>query len=157
MIRSPPIRVKKTYLIPGNQLPARSRALTWSWQLYIFVIVKIRNFEIFKLHADYCRVLANPKRLMILALLAKRELSVSEIAASIDTPLPTVSQHLSLLRSKNVVETRKDGQNVYYRPSDPRLMDACELIRTVLLDGMKRRGEIATETGAEDLIAAIEE
>ena len=114
--------------------------------------MKIRNFEIFELHSEYCRVFSNPKRLMILALLNKREMSVGEIAECIGVPLATVSQHLSVLRTKHVVEARKEGQTVFYRPTDPRLMDACTLIRTVLLDGMKKRGEIALEINADGII-----
>ena len=107
--------------------------------------MKIRNNEIFQLHADFCKMLANPKRLMILALLSKRELSVGELADSMDTAMATVSQHLAALRGKNIVEARKDGQTVYYRTTDPRLIEACIAIRTILLDGMKKRGEIAKE------------
>ena len=90
-------------------------------------------------------MLANPKRLMILALLSKGEMSVGELADGMDTAMATVSQHLARLRNKNIVVARKDGQTVYYRATDPRLMDACVAIRTILLDGMKRRGEMAKE------------
>jgi len=90
-------------------------------------------------------MLANPKRLMILALLSKGEMSVGELADGMDTAMATVSQHLARLRGRNIVEARKDGQTVYYRATDPRLMDACVAIRTILLDGMKRRGEMAKE------------
>ena len=107
--------------------------------------MKVRNQELFRLHADFCKMLSNPKRLMILAVLSQGEMSVGEIADSIGTALPTVSQHLTVLRSKYVVAARKEGQTVYYRATDPRLMDASVLIRSVLLDGMKRRGEIARE------------
>ena len=107
--------------------------------------MEIWNYEIFQLHADYCKMLANPKRLMILALLSRKEMSVGDIADRLDTPLPTTSQHLTALRHKHIVEARKEGQTVYYSITDPRLMEACILIRSVLLDGMKKRGEIARE------------
>jgi len=107
--------------------------------------MKIRNQELFQLHADYCKMLANPKRLMILTLLSMEEMSVGEIANSIDTALATVSQHLTVLRNRHIVVARKEGQTVYYSVTDPRLMDASILIRSVLLDGMKRRGEIARQ------------
>ena len=42
--------------------------------------------DIFELHADLCKTLSNPKRLMILALLAKKEMSVGEIAEVIAVP-----------------------------------------------------------------------
>ena len=105
--------------------------------------MKIRNPEIFHLHAEFCKNLANPKRLMIMALLSHGEMSVGELAEAIGAALPTVSQHLTVLRNKHMVASRKEGQNVYYRGTDPRLMEACILIRTVLLDGMRTRGEIA--------------
>lgn len=95
------------------------------------------------MHADFCRVLSNSKRLMILDCLKKGEMSVGELAESIGAPLSTVSQHLSVLRDKHIVESRKDGQTVYYRPTDLRLMGACDVIRTVLIDGLKKRGEFA--------------
>lgn len=114
--------------------------------------MKIRNYEIFKLHAEYCRTLANPKRLMMLALLNRREMSVGQIAEAIGVPLATASQHLSVLRNKHVVEARKEGQTVYYQPADPRLLEACSMIRTVLLDGMKSRGEIALEIEADGIL-----
>jgi ArsR family transcriptional regulator len=107
--------------------------------------MKIRNEEIFNLHADFCKMLANPKRLMILALLSRKEMSVGELAESMDTAMATVSQHLTALRGKHIVEARKEGQTVYYHSTDPRLIEACTAIRTILLDGMKRRGEIAKE------------
>ena len=90
-------------------------------------------------------MLSSPKRLMILFLLSKKEMSVGELAESMDTALATVSQHLTPLRNKQIVTTRKEGQTVYYKITDPRLIDACALIRVILLDGMKKRGEIAKE------------
>ena len=72
-------------------------------------------------------------------------MSVGEIAECIGIPLASVSQHLGALRSKHVVKARKQGQMVFYQPTDPRLIEACRLIRTILLDGMKERGEIAQD------------
>lgn len=99
--------------------------------------------NIFQLHADFCKVIAEPKRLKIIALLAEQEMSVSEIAAVLDTSSSNVSQHLRVLRARNVVQTRKDGQTVYYRLMDPRIPKVCAEIRSILLDGMNKRGEIA--------------
>ena len=114
--------------------------------------MKVRNPEIFRLHAEFCKNLANPKRLMIMAILAHGEMSVGELAECIDTALPTASQHLTILKNKHMVASRKEGQTVYYRATDPRLMEACTLIRTVLLDGMKRRGEIANEVDPDGIM-----
>ena len=104
--------------------------------------------RIFQLHAEFCRMLAHPKRLMIIALVNQRPMSVGEIAEAIDTPLPTVSQHLRALRNKHMVAARKEGQTVFYRSTDPRILEACTLIRQVLLDNLKARGEMGRELEA---------
>ena len=114
--------------------------------------MEVRNKELFQIHAEYCRVLANPKRLMILACLDKREMSVGELAETIGAPLSTVSQHLNVLKNKHLVVSRKEGQTVYYRHTDARIMDACRLIRIVLIDGMKMRGEIAHEIDPNEVM-----
>jgi len=111
--------------------------------------------DIFELHADLCKTLSNPKRLMILALLAKKEMSVGEIAEVIAVPLSNVSQHLSLLKAQSLVQTRKDGQTVHYRLADRRIIQACTLIRSVLLDKMKERGQIAQEIDPRYVVATV--
>ncbi len=114
--------------------------------------MKIRNLEIFEIHASYCRVLANPMRLAILACLDKRELSVGELAEILKAPLSTVSRHLGALRGKHLVLARKEGHKVFYSPTDRRIVEACALIRMVLIDGMKKRGEIAMEIKPDEII-----
>jgi ArsR family transcriptional regulator len=101
--------------------------------------------EIFSMHADFCRIMGNAKRLMILSMLAEGELSVGEIASGIDVPMTNASQHLSALKSANIVQSRKKGQLVLYQLTDPRITDACDLIRSVLLSFMKKSGSIASE------------
>ena len=117
-----------------------------------YAIMEIQNTEIFKLHAEFCSTLANPTRLMILALLAKREMSVGEMAEVIGVRMANISQNLAALRSKNIVQPRKDGQMVYYSLVDPRLMEACLLIRTVLLENLKKRGLVAQDFDPEHVV-----
>ena len=111
--------------------------------------------DIFELHADLCKTLSSPKRLMILALLAKKEMSVGEIAEVISVPLSNVSQHLSLLKAQSLVQTRKNGQSVYYSLSDRRIIQACTLIRSVLLDKMKERGQVAKKIDPRYVVTAV--
>ena len=114
--------------------------------------VKILNQEIFQLHADICKTLANAKRLKIMALLARGEHSVTALAEAIEVPLANISQHLRVLKSKNLVSSRQDGQTVYYNLVDRRIVDACDLIRAVLLDELKRKGAIAKEISLDNLV-----
>jgi ArsR family transcriptional regulator, virulence genes transcriptional regulator len=114
----------------------------------------VKKTDIFELHADVCRTLANPKRLRVLALLAKAEMSVGELANVLEVPLSNVSQHLALLKAQGLVTARKAGQSVHYSLADRRIIQACTLIRSVLLDRMKERGQIAEKTDPRYVVVA---
>jgi DNA-binding transcriptional ArsR family regulator len=103
----------------------------------------VKDREVYELHAEFCKMIASPRRLMIVELLAKKELSVSEIAQALEVPHSNVSQHLRVMRSRHIVATRKDGQTVYYRLTNARLPKVCAEIRSILLDGMEMRGKKA--------------
>jgi DNA-binding transcriptional ArsR family regulator len=105
--------------------------------------MKFHDARIFELHADFCKILSSAKRLMIIELLADGELSVSAIAQALHVQHSNVSQHLTVLRSRNVVETRKEGQTVYYRLTNAKLPRVCAEIRRILLEGMAKRGSKA--------------
>jgi DNA-binding transcriptional ArsR family regulator len=64
------------------------------------------------------RALANPNRLMILCVLSNGEMSVGALNDRVDLSQSALSQHLSVLRRDELVETRRDRQNVYYRLAD---------------------------------------
>jgi len=103
----------------------------------------VKRTDIFELHADVCKTIAHATRLKILALLGRREMSVGELARIIGISLPNASQHLALLKAAGLVRSRKDAQSVRYSLADRRIIQACTLIRSVLLDGMRTRGLIA--------------
>src|SRR4030042_5683304 len=87
------------------------------------------NKRIFELHASICGTLAHPKRLEILNLLRLGELSVGEMARQMGVSLANASQHLAVLRDKRVVVTRREGVNIYYQISNPKIVQACALMR----------------------------
>jgi DNA-binding transcriptional ArsR family regulator len=116
---------------------------------------EIEKPDIFELHARFCKSLSNPKRLIILAALAKGEKSVGYLAEAIGVTLANISQHLTVLRSHNIVKSRKEGRTVYYSITDARLVDACNLIRAVLIDGMKRQGMIASGMDMSNLMTTM--
>ena len=116
--------------------------------------MKILNYEIFKIHAGFCKTLANPTRLIIVTALEKRDMTVGELSELVELPIANISQHLKLLRDKDIVTFRKDGQKVYYSLSDPRLIEACDKIRSIIIDLYKKRGKIITgEIKKDDLIS----
>jgi DNA-binding transcriptional ArsR family regulator len=77
------------------------------------------------------RALADPKRLCVLETLASGERSVRELSLCAGCAVPNMSQHLAVLRSAGLVKTRRDGNTVYYRLADPRVLDAYRLIQDI--------------------------
>lgn len=71
-----------------------------------------------ELAAEVFRMLADPTRVRLLWALVGREMSVNELIAHVGKPGPTVSQHLAKLRLAHLVQTRKVGTSVYYRPAN---------------------------------------
>jgi len=80
--------------------------------------------------ADVFQVLAHPTRIHIVELLRDGELSVGELLDRIKVEPANLSQHLSVLRSKELVLNRKEGNQVHYQLRDPMLGE--------VLDTMKR-------------------
>jgi len=78
-------------------------------------------------------VLANPKRLHILDSLSDRERTVSELAEELGLAQATTSQHLAVMRKAGVVETRKEGNFVFYRLADPRIAEACAVMTRAVI------------------------
>ncbi|WP_369943444.1 ArsR/SmtB family transcription factor [Xanthomonas medicagonis] len=64
--------------------------------------------------ARLLKALGNEKRLLLLCLLVDHEQSVGELNARVDLSQSALSQHLALLREDGLVQTRRDGQTIYY-------------------------------------------
>ena len=110
--------------------------------------------DIFELHAQACKTIAHPTRLKILALLGRREMSVGELAEIIGVAMPNVSQHLTVLKAGGLLRSRRDGATVHYQLADRRMIQACTLIRSVLLDRMKERGLAARKVDPRYVVFA---
>jgi ArsR family transcriptional regulator len=98
--------------------------------------------ELFVLHAQVCKTLAHPKRLEILSTLDNSEMAAGDISRKMNIPKANVSQHLALMRNAGILETRREGVNIYYRISSPKVIRACELMREVLLENHGRRERV---------------
>lgn len=93
--------------------------------------------NLYKLHASICHTLANPKRLEIIDKLRVGELSVTELVEALEVSQSNLSQHLSVMRQRGIVTTRRDGLNVFYRLSNSKITQACDLMRQVLLENLE--------------------
>lgn len=90
--------------------------------------------QVFQLHADILKALAHPKRLEIVHLLRDQTLTVTQIQDMLDLPQANLSQHLTILRSAGVVDSRKIGKQIFYRLSHKNFIKASDLLRKVLIE-----------------------
>jgi DNA-binding transcriptional ArsR family regulator len=68
------------------------------------------------------RVLANEDRLLLLCQLTQGEACVSELEELLGIRQPTLSQQLGVLRTEEIVSTRREGKKIYYQLSDARVV-----------------------------------
>lgn len=84
------------------------------------------------LTANALKAMANPLRWRIICALGSEELSVGEIVEKIGTSQSNVSQHLVLLKNKNIIKSRKVANKVYYSISNDQLLALIANMSSVL-------------------------
>ncbi len=87
---------------------------------------QLREFK-----AEFFKALAHPIRIHILDALRDGEHSVNELKEILEIEAPNVSQQLAILRNKNLVNTRKEGNNVYYSVRDPAIFELLDVSRKI--------------------------
>ena len=97
---------------------------------------------IFEMQAEICKTLTNPKRIEILNALKNEEKTVTELVAALGVSKANVSQHLAVMRHKGILATRRVGVNIYYRVANPKVIDACTLMKEVLFEQHSSRKKI---------------
>ncbi len=77
------------------------------------------------------KAMSNEKRLMILCRLGANESSVSELLFDINLSQSALSQHLAVLKERDLVATRRDGQTIYYRIADPAVGQVIQTLASI--------------------------
>jgi ArsR family transcriptional regulator len=98
---------------------------------------------IYRLHAQFCKTLSDANRLLIIAELARGEVSVNEIAQRLQLRQANVSKHLGLMRERCLVVARREGATIYYSLSDPRIIEAIKLLKEVQADQIEKQYSLA--------------
>lgn len=97
---------------------------------------KTTNKAIYQLQAEVCQCLAHPKRLEILDILKDKELSATKIAVLMGISKANLSQHLLKMRESGILSSRKEGLNIFYSLANPKVTQACCLMKEVLRERM---------------------
>lgn len=95
--------------------------------------------SLYEMQAEICKTLTNPKRIEILNTLKNEEKTVTELVQAIGASKANVSQHLAVMRHKGILATRRDGVNIYYRVANPKVIEACSLMKEVLFEQQSAR------------------
>ena len=92
----------------------------------------MKSDPIYEQKALIYKALAHPIRVQIVEFLAEGERTVTEIAEYVGAKEANTSRHLAVLRSAGVLDSRKDGLNVYYDLRMPCLVNMFSCVETAL-------------------------
>jgi len=96
--------------------------------------------------AEFCKIFAHPRRILILWTLAEQERSVSEIAVAVNASLQNTSQHLRLMREKGILKSHREGQMIFYRVNRDNPPVTCHLVTQLCEEGAQNSSETKTSS-----------
>ncbi len=102
------------------------------------------DMTIYNMQAGISKTLSSPIRLAILHTLRDNEKSVNELTDILGISQSNLSQHLALMRQMGILKTRKQGTSIYYSVTNPKINQACDMVREVLLDQLRQRQKLAS-------------
>lgn len=106
--------------------------------------------EITQLEANFCAALSDPSRLLILYALNDAPRNVTELANELGLNQPTTSRHLKILRERGLVTAIRTGTIITYHLSDARLIQALDILRSVMRDRLSYQASLVNETSQEN-------
>jgi len=105
--------------------------------------------EVTQLEANFCAALSDPSRLLILYALSEASRNVTELANELGLNQPTTSRHLKILRERGLVNTVRTGTVITYHLSDSRLIQALDIMRSIMRDRLAYQASLINETAQE--------
>jgi ArsR family transcriptional regulator len=94
--------------------------------------------QIYAYHAEMCKVLSHPKRLELINTLRDKEMSAGELGERLGLAPANLSQHLAMMRERHILVYRKEGNMVYYRIANPKLLQAFDMLRDILFEHIRQ-------------------
>lgn len=107
--------------------------------------------EILQLEANFCAALSDPSRLLILYALSEGPRNVTDLANEIGLNQPTASRHLKVLRERGLVYTVRTGTVITCHLSDPRLIQALDLLRSAMRERLAYQANLVNEVSQENV------
>lgn len=101
---------------------------------------------VFELQANICKVFSHAKRLEILCELKSGEKGFADLQDVTGLSKANLSQHLSILRERGVINARREGQHMYFSVANPKITQACELMHQVLCEQIEAQRKVAGDS-----------
>ena len=100
--------------------------------------------KVFEMQCEICKALGHPIRLAIVDRLKEKETSAADLIAELEISKANLSKHMTLLDHSGIVESRRDGRQIYYCLTDPEIHNACAIMRSILYRRLKAGGKLAS-------------
>jgi ArsR family transcriptional regulator, virulence genes transcriptional regulator len=100
--------------------------------------------QIFEMQCDICKALSHPIRLAIIDRLKDQETAASDLICELEISKANLSKHMALLAHGGIVESRREGRQIFYRLTDPEIPKACAIMRSILYRRLKRGEKLAS-------------
>ncbi len=100
--------------------------------------------KIFEMQCDICKALGHPLRLAIVDRLNDQETSASDLISEMQISKANLSKHMALLAHGGIVESRREGRQIFYRLTDPEIHKACAIMRSILYRRLKEGEKLAS-------------
>ncbi|MDP3880397.1 MAG: metalloregulator ArsR/SmtB family transcription factor [Dehalococcoidales bacterium] len=114
--------------------------------------------QVYTYHAEMCKVFSHPKRLELINALRDGEMSAGELSVRLELAPANLSQHLSMMRERRILVSRKEGNMVYYRIANPRLLiEAFDLLREILFEQIRQDAALIQENSSQTVVAVTSE
>jgi ArsR family transcriptional regulator len=94
--------------------------------------------QIYQYHAEMCQVFSHPKRLEVINVLRDGEMTVTELSLKLGLTVGNLSQHLSMMKERHILSSRKEGNMVYYRIANPKLIRCFDMMREMLFEQIRQ-------------------
>jgi DNA-binding transcriptional ArsR family regulator len=103
---------------------------------------------VYELKAELFKTLGHPIRIRVLEVLRHGESTVTDIAQAVGVTGSTLSQHLTTLRRSRMVESHRQGSQVIYQVTDPRVFQLLEVGRQILTSSLEGDRELLSDLQA---------
>jgi ArsR family transcriptional regulator, virulence genes transcriptional regulator len=100
--------------------------------------------KIFEMQCEICKALGHPLRLAIVNRLRDQDTSATDLIEELEISKANLSKHMALLTRSGIVDSRREGRQLYYRLTDPEIHQACAIMRSILYRRLKAGEKLAS-------------